>query len=210
MRLTTALALALTPLFAVAENPPAGSWHFETQSGRADGVGTKHCQKFYMKKLETFSFKLDHHSTRTPTKRFPQPQSGTGDWGLYGPNGPNGPVPAISNPKPANSGSTVGQPIQPGGLPGVLPLTPPTKPSDPTPTGVWNGPVQPPKPAEEKPKCCLKYYTDDDCKVLDSEMCVEDKSDEKRNTKGRAPKEFRSFNIACTPDTNVVKVDNLY
>jgi hypothetical protein len=173
MKLTTTLALVLTPLLVAADG-----WHFETSSGRADGTGSRSCQKFYMKKTENFTFKMDQMKSRSKRSAAPQGCSqrdsnekrcGNGDWGSNnnppngGSNGPQGPPPQNRPPPPPNNG------------------------------GQWNGPTGPPPPAL---KCCLKIYADDYCKDKDHESCVEDKGD-KREDKGKAGKDFRSFNVAC-------------
>lgn len=222
MKTVTALALALAPLLVVAHDG-LPSWHFETQSGRADGSGTKRCQKFYMKKQENFTFKIDHHASRSSRiKRYPQ-SSQSGEWGNYNPQGGNNYNPQGGNYNPSsgnynptgnynpptgNYNPPTGNYNPPSGNYNPTPQPKPNnnnnkpqpnKPQDKGNGGTWNGPTRPSEPA----RCCLKMYTDDDCKDLDIESCVEDKSDEKRNTKGKAPKEFRGFNIACTPDAHV-------
>lgn len=215
MKLATTIALVLAPLLVIAD----GGWHFETSSGRADGFGTKRCQRFYMKKQESFSFKLDKHlkSRSMRIKRAAEPQSG--EWGSYNSNGPtNSPAnynPGNSNP-PQSYNPGNGNPPQsynPGnGNPGNYNGPPQTnkpnnnnnnnnkpqqgKPGNNGNGGQWNGPTKP----QEIPKCCLKAYQDDNCKDLDNEVCVEDKSDEKRQYRGKAGRDFRSFNIFCTPE----------
>ena len=170
MKLATTFTLVLTPLLVVAEG-----WHFETSSGRADGTSSRSCQRFYMKKTENFTFKMDLMKVRSKRSAAPQgcsPQDfnerrcGNGDWGNRpngGWNGPQGPPPPpLNRQPPPNNG------------------------------GQWKGPTAPPTTL----KCCLKIYSDEDCKDKDHETCLEDKGD-KREDRGKAGRDFRSFNVAC-------------
>jgi hypothetical protein len=190
MKLAATLALVLAPLLVVADG-----WHFETSSGRADGTGSHNCQRFYMKETENFTFKLD--AMRSRSKRSAEPQGcsqrdhnegrcGNGDWASYTSpqnGGWNGPA----TPPPQN-----GQPQNNGGWNG--PSTPPHQNAPPQNNGgQWKGPTAAP-PAL---RCCLKVYGDDDCKDKDNEMCVEDQSN-KRDFRGKAGKDFKSFNVACS------------
>lgn len=253
MKLAISLALVLTPLVVVADTvfssrDGPSAWHFETQTGRADGSGTKRCQKFYMKKQENFSLKLDKEkSGHSRIKRFAQPQSG--EWGSFNSNaginpsyvptdGPNNPqpgyIPPTSGSIPPTSGSVppagytppsgnppAGYTPPSGGPPagwtpppaGYNPpagWTPPAgqqtgkpnKDKDNNNGGQWNGPTSPTTGKTQRtPKCCVKLYTDDECKDYDTEHCVEDKSDDKRSIKGKASKEYRGFNILCMPES---------
>ncbi|QDS75125.1 hypothetical protein FKW77_007534 [Venturia effusa] len=186
MKFASALALVLTPLLVVAD----GGWHFETQKGRADGTGTKRCQKFYMARQENFSFKLDHVKGNKPRsmriERAAEPHE-------PGKNA-NGPPPTA---KPSDGGSNNNNNNNNNNKDNSSSSKPqPKAPPKNGNSGQGNGSAQPGAP----PKCCLKVYTEDECKDLDSEVCVEDKSEDRRLAKGRAMRDLRSFTISCTPD----------
>lgn len=116
MKLPTTLALAILPFLINAQYHK--SWLFETSSGRAQGIGSRSCQRFYMKKSEYWTVKLE------PTKKnkkvrsaSPEPQGGWSDagWG----NG-NTPPPSQNgggwgNSPGQNGGGTWSQAQEPNG-----------------------------------------------------------------------------------------------
>ncbi|TID22458.1 hypothetical protein E2P81_ATG11559 [Venturia nashicola] len=105
---------------------------------------------------------------QNPNKPWPPKESKGGEW-----NGPKAP-PSNSN---CPSQSNGGRPPQNNG-------------------GQWNGPTVPPRPAHAA-KCCVRIYTDDDCKDNFDEGCAVDKNDGKFD-KGKANKDAESFNVICT------------
>jgi hypothetical protein len=217
MKVATTLALVLTPLLVAADG-----WHFETTSGRADGTGSRSCQRFYMKKSENWTFKMDKKVGRSRRSAEPAPQGGWGDtnngntpssggwtpppysnnpsdggWAPLGQPPQNNQPPQNSQP-PRNN-----QPPQNGGWNGPKsppPQNKPTPQNKPPPQnngnrgqgGNWNGPTQAPPSL----RCCVKMYLDDDCKEKDNESCLEERGDN-RMGKGKAAKDFKSFNVAC-------------
>lgn len=120
MKLPTTLALAILPLLITAQQQKG--WLFETSSGRAQGIGSRSCQRFYLKKSENWTVKLEPmKKSKKVRSASPEPQSGWGDagWGNGNTSPPsqNGGGWGNGNlPPPSQNGAGYGNaPIQNGG-----------------------------------------------------------------------------------------------
>ncbi|KAE9962371.1 hypothetical protein BLS_000422 [Venturia inaequalis] len=105
MKIPTTLALAVLPFLITAQQQKG--WLFETSSGRAQGIGSRSCQRYYLKKSENWTLKLGPmKKSRKVRSASPEPQSGWGEagWG-------NGNV----LPPPPTGGGWGDGPVQDGG-----------------------------------------------------------------------------------------------
>ncbi|QDS78019.1 hypothetical protein FKW77_002803 [Venturia effusa] len=143
MKLPTTLAVAMLPLLIAADE--SKSWLFETTSGRAQGIGTRSCQRFYMKTGENWTLKLEPGVGKMKARSASaEPQGG---WGNSGGN----PGWADAHPPPPSPQNGGGDRPSSGGT--WNPTPNPDGRGSPSNNGAWNPPTpnqpnrQPPPPS---------------------------------------------------------------